>query len=193
MSPAARREGLDASAMVAEAHACCDRGLPAEAELIARRVLVRWPGQPTARVALARAMIGMGRHGEAQALLFETIHAHPGYASAQRWLAEALLRSGDRDRGRAFLQDALGVQVDAAVLDAMIVRKTGEIVLPAARPTRLERTPEGPVRRRRGAWQLTRGALATAILLVGIAVGSLLASAVSGALDRQDEVRSSAR
>jgi tetratricopeptide (TPR) repeat protein len=184
-SPVSTRDQRHASAQVSRAHVLCEAGAFSEAERVARAALVRWPGLATARVALGRALIGLDRLAEAQGVLFETIHAHPGYASAQRWLAEALLRSGDEGRGRAFLADALRVSSDRERLDELIVRETGEVVLPGWTPAALEPTRPPSVRRRRRSNRWTAVALVSAVMALALVLGGLLAAAVSDRLDER--------
>ncbi len=125
---------LDATALVIRAHELCDAGAYAEAEGVTRRALARSPGFATARVALGRALVGLGRFDEAQAVLIETSYAYPGYAAAYRWLAEAFIKSGDEARGRAYLADAVRLSPSDPALDDLIIRETGDVMLPGPRP-----------------------------------------------------------
>lgn len=91
---AAVRASPRSTAFVALAHALCDAGLAAEAEVVSRHGLAHHPDLPTGQVALARAWLEGGTPARAERALRETIRLHPRHADAYRWLAETLNRTG---------------------------------------------------------------------------------------------------
>ena len=98
---AAVRASPRSTAFVALAHALCDAGLAAEAEVVSRQGLAHHPDLPTGQVALARAWLECGKLVEAETALRRTLRQHPRHADAYFWLAETLTRSGRGVEGLA--------------------------------------------------------------------------------------------
>lgn len=110
------------ASIVSLAHQLCDNGRAAEAEEVARWILVDHPLHAAAQVALARALHEQGLQERATEVLELAIHRAPGSVIAHRWLGEVLIAQQDWRRAREVIAQGLILSPDNLRLQQLMTR-----------------------------------------------------------------------